>query len=416
MSTSGPSLRGFAYGEHFDALARRSLGYRLLAPSHPEAWCAEVESLARRLQTAPYPDHWPPTDLFCSVLLASGERLVAVARYGLADHTSSQRRGGLELIGVIAPADLDLATCLTLYRWLRDRRKGTEDLHSLGGSVSLSDIPRDILSDTPPTDPVPILPIRLWQEGALLFAATAPSDPDHRLNLLEQGAGKNWQWLPLVGADFPLPNYAQRGPLIAWTPHLAGVALKVDRKSSDTATPSRKSRRLETAATAVGLMVLCLLVATNLWATLTLSRRSAQPPIQPGTDTMQTPPVRHIEEGKAPVPPTDNDQARAALANAIYTFLAERGGQTEWESLRESLLIRYERAARENKDLRLPDKDVKGRQAIGAVMLLSERSSRRIEETIKKALASRGYDPELIQVACQRIREQLIEEARKVPE
>ena len=86
----------------------------------------------------------------------------------------------------------------------------------------------------PNADPIPVLPVRLWQEGALLFAASTPSDPDHRLRLLEQAAGTSWQWLPLVGPDFPLQTYAQRGPLIAWTPHLTGVALKLDHKSAET--------------------------------------------------------------------------------------------------------------------------------------------------------------------------------------
>src|SRR5205807_993934 len=92
----------------------------------------------------------------------------------------------------------------------------------------------------PASDPVPVLPIRPWQEGALLFAATAPSDPDHRLGLLEQGAGGVWQWLPFVGADFPLQFYAQRGPLVAWTPHLAGVAVKLDHKPALGPVPSRR--------------------------------------------------------------------------------------------------------------------------------------------------------------------------------
>src|SRR5438128_8215250 len=108
MSATDASLRCFAYGEHLDGPAQRSLGYRLLAPARQEVWCAEVEALARRLQTTPYPDHWPPTDLFCSVLLADGARLVAVACYGLADHTPSSRRGGLELVGAVGPADLSV--------------------------------------------------------------------------------------------------------------------------------------------------------------------------------------------------------------------------------------------------------------------------------------------------------------------
>src|SRR5438874_10525007 len=122
MSTPSVILDGFAYGEHLEGLPPRSLGYRLLAPAEHEPWCAEVEALARRLQGAPYPDHWPPTDLFCSVLLADGRRLIAVARYGLADHTPSRRRGGLELIGVIGPGSLDVPSALAVVRWLRQRR------------------------------------------------------------------------------------------------------------------------------------------------------------------------------------------------------------------------------------------------------------------------------------------------------
>src|SRR5262245_48426998 len=112
MSTPAAALHGFAYGEDVDGVARRSLGFRLLAPLVPEPWSTEVEALARRLQAAPYPDHWPPTDLFCSVWLADGQRLIAVARYGLADHTPSHRRGGLELVGVGGPAGLRVEAAL----------------------------------------------------------------------------------------------------------------------------------------------------------------------------------------------------------------------------------------------------------------------------------------------------------------
>src|SRR5690349_5684694 len=133
MSASGVTLHAFAFGEHLEGIPRRSLGYRLLAPAEPEPWAAEVESLARRLQAAPYPDHWPPTDLFCSVLLADERRLIALARYGLADHTPSHRRSGLELIGVIAPDDVGVATALAIYRWLGQRRSETADLRTLGG-------------------------------------------------------------------------------------------------------------------------------------------------------------------------------------------------------------------------------------------------------------------------------------------
>src|SRR5919204_992324 len=110
MSGPGVVLHGFAYGEFLDGVPARSLGYRLLAPVEPEPWRTEVEALARRLQAAPYPDSWPAVELFCSVLLEDGRRLVAVARYGLTDQTASHRRGGLELIGAVGPSGLDPAS------------------------------------------------------------------------------------------------------------------------------------------------------------------------------------------------------------------------------------------------------------------------------------------------------------------
>src|SRR5262249_29730294 len=152
----------------------RSLGYRLLAPADPQSWAAEVEALARQLQAAPYPEHWPPTDLFCSVLLANGQRLVAVARYGLVDHTPSHRRGGLELIGVVAPPALGVKEAQAVYHWLRKRRAEADNLHTLGGHLPLAEVlgKAEPLPAAAPSDPVPVLPIRLWQAGVLLFAAT----------------------------------------------------------------------------------------------------------------------------------------------------------------------------------------------------------------------------------------------------
>src|SRR3954447_15507655 len=127
MADSTPELIGFAYGEDVQAGSGRSLGYRLLVPEQSTAWGREVEALARRLQAAPYPDHWPAVDLFCSVLLSDGRRLIALARYGLSDHTPSHRRGGLKLVGVVAPAELDVGAALAVYRWLGQRLAGEDD-------------------------------------------------------------------------------------------------------------------------------------------------------------------------------------------------------------------------------------------------------------------------------------------------
>src|ERR1700687_2511138 len=136
MSTSEVVLHGFAYGEELDTFGQRSLGYRLLAPAGGMSWSQEVESLARQLQAAPYPDHWPTVDLFCSVLLTDRQRLIAVARYGLVDHTPDQRRGGLELVGVVTPNNRSLPEILTIYRWLQQRRACAVDLHQLGGPLA----------------------------------------------------------------------------------------------------------------------------------------------------------------------------------------------------------------------------------------------------------------------------------------
>ncbi len=220
------TLQGFAYGEELDGFGQRSLGYRQLAPAGAEPWGYEVEALARQLQAAPYPDQWPATNLLCSILLADGQRVVAVARYGLVDHTPEQRRGGLELVGVVAPDTVSIPATLAIYRWLQKRRGETDDFHALGGHVSLQEVVETMPPDSAKDTHLPVLPIRIWQCGAVLFAATSPTDPDHHLHLLERNPQGSWQWLPLVGADFPLQEQAKLGPVVAWTPYFAEIAVK----------------------------------------------------------------------------------------------------------------------------------------------------------------------------------------------
>jgi hypothetical protein len=401
MSDPPGDLVGFAYGEDLESVSLRSLGYRLLAPVCAEPWCDEVEALARRLQAAPYSDHWPPTDLFCSVLLSDGCRLVALARYGLADHTPSQRRGGLELIGVVAPANLDVRSALSIYHWLSERREAVDDLHQLGGRFSLAEA---LAAAAPPPnpDPIPVLPVRLWQEGALLFAASTPAEPDHRLPLLEQAAGTSWQWLPLVGADFPLHTYAQRGPLIAWTPHLAGVALKLDRKSAETpaAHPARTGGGTRLAVLCLSLLLVGLLIA-NLWSTLSLHRVLAAMPVPAETTFAPLPPSKPAMLNAE----TERDRFLAALRE----LLVEQGGSREWDTEKGRLLARYERLAQTHKDLRLRDGGERDRITIAAISILAERSSDRIEDEIRKALSNKGFSERLIQAACEHVHEQFVE-------
>ena len=403
MSTAGAEFHGFAYGEHLDALSERSLGYRLLAPAEPLPWSAEVEALARHLQNAPYPDHWPATELFCSVILATGQRLIAVARYGLVDHTPGRRRGGLELVGAVGPAGLDAAQARAVYQWLKKRRAETGDLHALGGPIALADILATALPAPEPSDPTPVLPVRVWQAGALLFAATTPSDPDHRLNLLEQGAAGNWQWLPLVGADFPVPVYAQRGPLVAWTPHLAGVALKLDQKPAPAVAP-RPARPLLGAVGLLLLLALAVLTGGNLWLTLSLGRQVAAL-----GNVERGPEVQSKAAATAPAQPAAAAAAesRDRFARALYELLQERGGRRELSQSRAELLAQYERLAREHKDLQLADSDTEGKLAVGAVDVLAGRSADRVEDLVRKALTDKGFHPTLVKAACEFVHDQL---------
>jgi hypothetical protein len=407
MSAGAGTLIGFAYGEDVEAVTQRSLGYRLLAPLESQPWSAEVEGLARRLQAAPYSDHWPASELFCSVLLADGRRLVAVARYGLTDHTPDHRRGGLELVGVVGPGDLDVRSALAIAQWLRQRREETDDLHRLSGSYTLADV-LAVAEPPPPSGPLPVLPVRLWQDGALLFAAGTPSEPDHRLRLLEQGAGTAWQWLPLVGADFPLSAYAQRGPLIAWTPHLAGVALKLEGKAAEPAArpaPPARSSRLLRALFVLLLLALAGLLAANLWSTWALHQRVASSP----------PPAQREREPApaAPSPSSRSDEAgRERLLAALHELLAEQGGTHEWQAEQSALLARYERLARRHKELRVPDGDVQGKLTIAAISVLAGRSAGRIEETVRRGL-EKGFSEKVIRAACESVHDEFVREVQE---
>jgi hypothetical protein len=404
MTATSAELIGFAYGEDVEALAGspgRSLGFRLMAPAGPQPWGAEVETLARRLQATPYPDHWPATDLFCSVLLSEGQRLLAMARYGLADHTPSQRRGGLELIGVIGPAGLSVPSALAVYHWLQQRRAQTDDLRALGGSFSLT----EILSAVPPGpdstlaspekrrhDPVPVLPIRIWQEGALLFAATAPSDPDHRLELLEQEATGNWQWLPLIGEDFPVQSLATRGPLVAWTPHLAGVAVKLDRKFEDR--PAILGRRTRVLAGVLAVL-LVLLLAGNLWALLNLGAGGFR-----------------FNSSAGPTSSANESQER--LAAALLSLILEQGSWPDADQTQKQFISQYDRLVLKHPELRL--REPNSQAAIGGVSVLlnqRKRNAEQVKKMIEKALNDKEFNDKLSKSIADKVYQQLLSETKE---
>src|SRR5262249_25630587 len=150
--------------------------------------------------------------------------------------------------------------------------------------------------------------------------------------------------------DFPLHTYAQRGPLIAWTPHLAGVALKLDNKSKEMpASPSMRSSRGPRIALVCLLLLLIGLLAINLWSTLMLHRSRAAVPA-PGPSPGGTGPA---PRGKQPTPA--DDASRERFVAALHKLLIEQGGGREWDADRERLLARYEQLIRTHKDLRVRD-------------------------------------------------------------
>jgi hypothetical protein len=394
MSSADVVLVGFAYGEHLDGLPPRSLGYRLLTPLQPEPWCAEVDALARLLQAAPYPDHWPATDLFCSALLSDGQRLVAVARYGVTDQTPGRRRGGLELFGVVGPGHLSPPSALAIYRWLQAWRTRAEDLRSLGGKHPLPEDTFPPAPAAPAGGPVPVLPVRLWQDGVLLFAATTAGEPDQRLSLLEQEAGPNWQWLPLVGPDFPLQVYARHGPLVAWTPNLMGMAVKLDRKPVERIIRPPRWQRTLVAGFAVAVL---LLLVVNLWGTFAL--RSRLPA------DGRTAPAAEAPHG-VQTPARGNDESREQFAQALYRLLNREAAGGEFKPDERRLLLRYRALLAQDRALRVNSKE--GKAAVAALSILARRRIARIEALIREALSQKkGYDAELVDLACKRVREQL---------
>jgi hypothetical protein len=261
---------------------------------------------------------------------------------------------------------------------------------------------------------VPVLPVRLWQEGALLFAASTPADPDHHLRLLEQGAGTAWQWLPLVGADFPLHGYAQRGPLVAWTPHLTGVALKLERRPAEPPGPRPTRRPRLRGALAWSLVLLLLaLLAANLGSTLALHQRLTAAARGAGAPAPEPAPPR-----RPSAPPRAGaaaDDSRERFVAALYRLLLEEGGRGEWDGDQSRLLARYERLARDHKDLRVSADNVKGKVAVAAVSVLAGRGADRIEDTVRKALSNKGFSDRLVQAACAHVREQFNAERKEAP-
>ena len=149
-------------------------------------------------------------------------------------------------------------------------------------------------------------------------------------------------------------------------------------------------------------------VALMTWQIASLRSQIATLSTTPAPSRSEEPIAR-----TAPPPSTAApDGSRERFADALYEVLQSRM-KGEWDKARPHLLAAYDRAVAGRPDLRLNESDVKGREALGAVLILSDRSADRVEEVMRTALANKGYDPALIDAAAERVRQQLLDDIKK---
>jgi hypothetical protein len=113
------------------------------------------------------------------------------------------------------------------------------------------------------------------------------------------------------------------------------------------------------------------------------------------------------------VPRPAADDARERFAEALHDLLVERGGKRELNEGQAALLAQYDRLVREHKDLRLKDSNTRGRVAVAAINVLSQRSADRVEEAVKKALTDKGFHPNVVKTACELVREQFANDLKE---
>ncbi len=396
-------LEAFAYGEHLEQGQGRSLGFRLLIPEVSQSWSAEVETLARRLQSAPFPDHWTTTDLFCSVLLADGQRLVALARYGLEDHTPGKRRGGLELMGVVGPKTLSVTATLAIYQWLRGRCAAMDAVSHFTGKFDLVEVLAELAAPPPIGDLVPVLPIRMWQEGAPAFRSHDGSRSRSSLG----AAGTQHQSSLAMAAvyrrvDFPLATYTQRGPIVAWTPHLTGVALKFDHPPALSASPHLKSQSF---SWLMGFVVLLFfgLLAANAWYLWRLEHRLSVAQTAPATHPLAG---QDRPEAKRSDPSDPKLGDKDQLARALYQYLRMHGGFQD--SRKDHYLRTYERLVAIDESLQVAG--IEGKLAIGALSSLTRRKTpAQVHALILDAGEKKGIDEKILEIIAERVSQRMVE-------
>src|SRR5262249_10305931 len=156
-------------------------------------------------------------------------------------------------------------------------------------------------------------------------------------------------------------------------------ALKLDRPPADLPVPPPENRRPVGHLVAALLVVLVLLTGANLWATLSLGNRiAAGGASDSGSDSRG-------HSATLAVRGTTGEEARDRFAEALHDLLVAQNGAREWSQAQDRLLAHYEQLVREHPQLRVQDANLKGKLAVGALGVLSQRSAGRVQEAVKKA-------------------------------
>jgi len=111
------------------------------------------------------------------------------------------------------------------------------------------------------------------------------------------------------------------------------------------------------------------------------------------------------------LPTKIEDSSREQFAHALQKLLDKQQATNEWTQ--NQLLQEYQDLLAGDEHLRVSSPN--GQMAVGAVAALSHRSASRVETLVREALAGKGYDPELVNLACVRIRERLAEDLSRKP-
>jgi hypothetical protein len=198
----------------------------------------------------------------------------------------------------------------------------------------------------------------------------------------------------LIGEDFPVQSLAQRGPVVAWTPHLAGVAVKLDRKPDDR--PPTFGSRTRVLAGVLAVLLL-LLLAGNLWALISLGAGGFRFGSAAGLDASNT-----------------ADESQERLAAALLAFILEQGNWPDSDQTQKQFISQYDRLILKHPQLRL--REPNGKAAVGGVGVLliqRKRNAEQVKKMIEKALNDKEFNDKLSKSIADKVYQQLLMETKE---